>query len=125
MLLCLERPEAAGQSFNMAYAGSGVNATLFRKLATGREYDPSILSANTTDPTARLVFTLNGMALTDINAAVRSPTQLFALSGHADLADAVPEPATWILMLGGFAGLGFLARRRAARRRAAAFRPAG
>jgi PEP-CTERM motif-containing protein len=100
--------------------GSGVNAALFRGLATGREYDPSVLSANTTDLTVPLVFTLNGMALTDINAAIRSPTQLFAISGHADLADAVPEPSTWMLMLAGFAGLGFVARRRAARRRAAA-----
>jgi hypothetical protein len=100
--------------------GSGVNAALFRELTTGREYDPSVLSANTTDPTAQLVFTLNGMALTDINAAIRSPTQLFAISGRADRADAIPEPATWILMLAGFAGLGLVARRRAARRRTAA-----
>jgi hypothetical protein len=98
--------------------GAGVNAALFRELATGREYDPSVLSANATDPTAQLVFTLNGMALTDINAAIGSPTHLFAISGHANLASAVPEPSTWILMLGGFAGLGFAAFRRAVGRRA-------
>jgi hypothetical protein len=98
--------------------GSGASAVLFGRLATGREYDPSVLSANAADPTAQIVFTLNGLALTDINDAVRSPTHLFAISGHAD--PAVPEPSTWVLMLAGFAGLGFAARRRAARRRAAA-----
>lgn len=100
--------------------GSGANAVLFGRLATGREYDPSVLSANAADPTAQIVFTLNEMALTDINAAIGSPTHLFAISGHADLAGAVPEPSTWVLMLAGFAGLGFAGRRRAARRRAAA-----
>jgi len=100
--------------------GSGANAVLFGRLATGREYDPSVLSANAADPTAQIVFTLNEMALTDINAAIGSPTHLFAISGHADLAGAVPEPSTWVLMLAGFAGLSFAARRRAARRRAAA-----
>lgn len=99
-------------------SGSGVNATLFRALATGREYDPSILSPNIGAPVTPLAFTLNEFALTDINAAIRSPSQLFAISGHADLADAVPEPSTWILMVAGFVGLGFVARR-GARRRAA------
>ena len=31
---------------------------------------------------------------------------MFAISGHADLADAVPERSTGILMFAGFAGLG-------------------
>lgn len=99
----------ATQRISQLQTGSSPNTALYRDLAAGPEYDSSILSANTTDPTAQLVFTLNGMALTDINAAIRSPTQLFAISGHADLADAVPEPSTWILMLASFAGLGVLA----------------
>ena len=92
--------------------GSSVNATLFRDLATGPVYDDPILSPNTAEPMTELAFALKGSALTDINAAIRSRTHLFAISGHADLANAVPEPSTWILMLAGFAGLGFLARRR-------------
>src|SRR5579864_8079311 len=86
--------------------GSGANAALFGRLATGREYDDPILSPNAIEP---IRLTLNGLALTDINDAIGSPTHLFAISGHADLAETVPEPSTWILILAGFAGLGFAA----------------
>lgn len=100
--------------------GSAVNATLFYELAKGPIYDDPILSPNTAGPMAEVAFALNGSAVADINAAIRSQAHLFAISGHADLADAVPEPSTWILVLAGFAGLGFAARRRIAGRRGAA-----
>lgn len=107
--------------------GSSPNANLYQQLQTGPQYDDPILSANTANPMAQLVFTLDGSAVTDINAAILNRT-MFAIAGHADLASetlasSVPEPPTWILMLAGFAGLSVVARRLAARRRAAA--PAG
>ncbi|MGH6797925.1 MAG: PEP-CTERM sorting domain-containing protein, partial [Roseiarcus sp.] len=113
----------ATQWITQLETGSSPDATLFHDLATGPEYDLSTLSANTTDPMAPLMFALNGSAVTDIKAAIQNRS-MFALSGHADLAsgllaDPVPEPSTWVLMLAGLAGLGVVARQ-AARRRAAA-----
>ena len=101
----------------------GSNPDLYNELATGPEYSRTVISANT-DPTALLTSSLNTLAVADINAAIQGRS-MFAMSGHAALAsgllaNSVPEPATWILMLAGFAGLGALAHRRAARRRPAA-----
>ena len=79
-------------------------------MATGPEYDPSILSANTTNSMAQLTFMLNGLALTHINSAIQNRTMMFAISGHADPA---PEPSTWVLMLIGLAALGCVGYRRA------------
>ena len=89
---------------------------LYAALKTGRVYDDPILSPST-DPTTPLSFTLNSQALYDINGAIANHTFMFAISGHADLANSVPEPSTWMLMLAGFAGLGVVAHR-AARRQA-------
>ena len=65
-----------------------------------------------------LMFVLNGAAVGDINAAIQTKT-VFALAGQVSAAS-VPEPSTWVMLLAGFAGLGVVARRRAAKRRAAA-----
>jgi hypothetical protein len=96
------------------------NSKLFGALKTGRVYDDPILSPNTANPNPmeQISFTLNPYAIADINAAIGSPTRIFAIGGHADLASSVPEPSTWIMMLAGFLGLGVVGRRRAARRRA-------
>ena len=95
------------------------NSNLFGALKTGRVYADPILSP-TNNLTTPLSFTLNSKALYDINYAIQQGTRMFAIGGHADLASSVPEPSTWIMMLAGFAGLGVVGRRRAARRRAAA-----
>jgi hypothetical protein len=94
-------------------------ANLYDNLMSGPEYDPSPLFPTTHNTMGSLTFNLNGSAIADINAAIGSPTRLFALAGHAEPAVAVPEPSTWVLALAGFVGLGVVARRRAARRRAA------
>ena len=100
------------------------NTNLYDALAAGPVYDDPILTPNTTDPFQPLVFTLNESAIGDINDAIQNRS-VFAISGHAALPStvfvgSVPEPATWILMLAGFAALGSVAHRQAARRRAAA-----
>jgi PEP-CTERM motif-containing protein len=100
--------------------GFSPNNSLYHDLETGPDVDPTILSADTTNPTAPLAFTLNGLAVSGINAAIENRTMMFALSGHVDVAESAPEPSTWILMLAGFAGLGFVARRQATKRRAPA-----
>jgi hypothetical protein len=96
------------------------NSSLYGELETGPVYDDPIVSANTTNPMAQLAFTLNPSAVSDINSAIQNRTFMFALSGHADLASSVPEPSTWVLAIAGFVGLGVVARRQAARRRATA-----
>ena len=95
------------------------SSSLYQAVEKGSVYDDPILSP-TTNPTTPLSFTLNSQALYDINVAIQSPTMMFALSGHAVSASSVPEPSTWVLALAGFVGLGVVARRQAARRRAAA-----
>jgi hypothetical protein len=89
--------------------GCSPNTVLYHDLATGPEYDASILFANTANPTAQLTFMLNGLAVIDINSAIQNRTMMFAISGHADPA---PEPTTWVLMLSGFAALGYVRYRR-------------
>jgi hypothetical protein len=79
-------------------------------------YGTFSISENTSNPLAQLMFTLNEYAVNEINVQIQD-RGLFVVSGS--ITDA-PEPSTWVMMLAGFAGLGVLARRRAARRRAAA-----
>jgi hypothetical protein len=105
----------ATQWISQLEAGSSPNTALYDALETGADVDPTILSPNTTNPTAQLEFTLDESAVTDINTAIRNRTMMFALSGHAELADAVPEPSTWVLMLAGLAGLGLVASLKGAR----------
>jgi len=88
--------------------------SLYGELESGLVYDDPILYP-TTDPTVQFQFALDLRAVKDINTAISDHTPMFAISGHADLApgtvgSSVPEPSTWILMLAGFAGLGFVAR---------------
>ena len=95
----------ATQWISQLETGPSPNTALYHALATGPEYDLSILSANTTNPMAQLTFMLNGLALTDINRAIQNRTMMFAISGHADPA---PEPSTWVLMLIGLAAVGYV-----------------
>ncbi len=63
------------------------------------------------------MFALNELAIEDINDAIQSRSVMFTISGHADLVSSVPEPSTWVLILAGFLGLGFAARRHPALKR--------
>jgi hypothetical protein len=51
--------------------------------------------------------------ITSVTIAGDNPTFGFAIDNFTYSASAVPEPSTWAMMLLGFAGLGFAARRRA------------
>ncbi len=109
----------ATQWISQLESGFSPNPNLYHDLVTGAVYDDPILPPNANDPTAppTFTFTLGGSAVADINAAIQDHTMMFAVSGHAELANSVPEASTWILMLAGFAGVGVVALRRAARGR--------
>jgi PEP-CTERM motif len=94
------------------------NADLYNEMREGTVYGTFQLPPNSTNTVAQLIFALNSAAVTDIQAAVKNQA-MFAVAGYVD-PPSVPEPSTWVMMLGGFAGLGLVARRRAAKRRAAA-----
>jgi hypothetical protein len=96
---------------------SSPSASLYAALGTGTMYGMDLLTPNTSSLLAQaadIMISLNGAALLKLDAALGNK---FLISGSAT---PIPEPSTWIMMLAGFAGLGFLARRRAVRRRAAA-----
>jgi hypothetical protein len=57
------------------------------------------------------ILNLNSASLENCCGTSRS-TGLSGAVGEADLTTAVPEPATWAMMLLGFAGIGFMAYRR-------------
>ena len=97
------------------------NAALYANMVNGagaNSYGSFQVAENLTNSMTELMFVLNGSAVSDINAAIQTKT-VFALAGQVSAAS-VPEPSTWVMMLAGFAGLGVVARRRAAKRRAAA-----
>jgi hypothetical protein len=97
------------------------NAALYEQMMSGVSYGTFKLPENSTGVITQLVFALNTQGVSDVQAAARQRA-MFAVAGYVD-PPAAPEPSTWVMMLSGFAGLGFIARRRAARRRAAS--PAG
>jgi len=107
----LTSPDLGGSIlFTTVYAGlvNSANAS----------YGSFPISQNTTDPLTALTFTItDSAALAAINADVTDG--MFGVTGTVS-GGVVPEPSTWVMMLTGFAGLGLVARRRAARLRAAA-----
>jgi PEP-CTERM motif len=93
-------------------AADSPNPALYDQLGAGTPYDSaSIYKGNSA---SWLILTLNASAVNDIKGLIAAKKTQFAISGHAE---PVPEPATWIMMLAGFAGLGLAAYRRAARDR--------
>ena len=97
------------------------NAALYANLVKGVGtdfYGSFQVAQNTGSSMTELMLTLNAAAVGDINTAIKNKA-VFALAGQVSAA-AVPEPSTWVMLLAGFAGLGVVARRRAAKRRAAA-----
>jgi hypothetical protein len=97
------------------------NPALYEQMMSGVSYGTSPLPENSTGAITQLVFALNAAGVSDVNTAAKNRA-MFAIAGYVD-PPPVPEPSTWVMMLSGFAGLGFIARRRAARRQAAS--PAG
>ena len=97
------------------------NAALYANLVKGvgtDSYGSFQVAKTTGSSVSELMFTLNAAAVSDINTAIKSKT-VFVVAGQ--ISAAVPEPSTWVMLLAGFVGLGVVARRRAAKRRAAAF----
>jgi PEP-CTERM motif len=107
----------ATQLLSQIEAGSP-NLALYQQMMSGVSYGTFKLAAHTGNTVAQLIFALNAGAVTDINTAIKNQAA-FVVAGHVDPA-AAPEPSTWVMMLAGFVGLGVIARRRAAKRRAAA-----
>ncbi len=96
------------------------NATLYANLVAGATSDPyGSFQVDATNSVIDLMFGLGGSAVADINAAIGSKS-VFALAGQVSAAASAPEPSTWVMLLAGFAGLGVVAHRRAAKRRVAA-----
>jgi hypothetical protein len=98
------------------------NAALYANLVKGvgtDSYGSFQVAKTTGSSVSELMFTLNAAAVSDINTAIKNKT-VFVVAGQVSAA-AVPEPSTWVMLFAGFAGLGVVARRRAAKRRAAAF----
>jgi hypothetical protein len=95
------------------------NAALYANLVSGVGDSYGSFQVAKTSSVSKLMFTLNAAAVSDINTAIENKT-VFVVAGQVSAA-AAPEPSTWVMLLAGFAGLGVVARRRAAKRRAAAF----
>jgi PEP-CTERM motif len=97
------------------------NAALYADLVTTNTNSYGTFAiAPTSSPSTVLTFGLTGSALSDINTALAGQKNQKAPFVIAGKVSPVPEPSTWVMILAGFAGLGVIARRRAARCRAAA-----
>jgi PEP-CTERM motif len=92
------------------------NPTLYEQMMAGVSYGTFKLPENSTGLVKQLIFAFNDQGISDVQKAANQKAT-FAVAGYVD--PPVPEPSTWIMMLAGFAGLGVIARRRAAKRRAA------
>jgi PEP-CTERM motif len=116
----------ANLTLNLVGATQYANQLLTPPIQSSTLYNELVNRANTSygqfsladppNPLTQLMFTLNDAAVSEIKTQIQRKG-LFVVSGNVD---GVPEPSTWVMMLAGFAGLGVLARRRAARRRAVA-----
>jgi hypothetical protein len=91
------------------------NTALYTGLTTGPSYGSFALSPGESGETLTFALALTAAELTALNQdIVDGPV------GIGGSVSGIPEPSTWIMMLAGFAGLGYIAHRRAAKRRAAA-----
>ena len=101
------------------------NTNLYDELAAGLVYDDPILTPNTTDPFQPLVFTLNELAIRTLTTRSRTGAccDFRPCSRSIRPIWSVLCRAVDVVDLAGFAGLGSVAHRLAARRRAAAGAP--
>jgi PEP-CTERM motif len=97
-----------GGSISSLVAGTG-GLTAFNDLGSGTSY--GAFGYGPSDSYNSRTLTLNAAAVADIN---RSLGGNFALGGTLEPGVAVPEPATWAMMLLGFFGLGGALRARKA-----------
>ena len=96
-----------------------LNTALYAGLVSGPSYGSFALPNNTSSPGELLTLTITDpTALAAINQDIVDGTLGFG--GNISAAVGTPEPSTWVMMLAGFAGLGFVAHCRSAKRRAAA-----
>ena len=100
----------ATQAITQLASGISPNADLYAELGSGMKYGNYRIGAG--NSFSNLVLTLNAAAVSGINAEIqgKASARFFALSGTDAPA---PEPATWAMMLIGFAGLGLAAFRKA------------
>jgi PEP-CTERM motif len=87
--------------------GVSPSAMLYAELGQGVKYGSIVVDAG--NSLRSLVLTLNSAAVSDINKTIAGNKRAVAIAG---VAVGVPEPSTWVMILAGFAGLGFAATRR-------------
>ena len=104
---------------------SSPNTSFYDDIEGGEPY--TTYAIDPSSPTV-LDISLNGLAVRDINAAIQNGSGFFAIGGSVTpdppifsvppplpTPITVPEPSTWVMMLAGFAGIGFARRRRPAK----------
>ena len=119
---------SSGGSFAQT-AGTGYtfNGNMFTGLQGGASNIGNLLTFDTTglgDGTYGMTFTFNGYSaytgLNDLNLSPITVTVTAQVNGGGGTPGAVPEPATWAMMILGFGMIGGTMRRTTYRRRAAA-----
>ena len=105
----------SGPSAPFGFDGDGINAFTSFTSSTGDTTgyggpDATFINISLDTNTGTVVFGPNGIA-------GGGGTDIFSLEGQVNLStivvtSGVPEPSTWVMMILGFVGLGFLARRR-------------
>lgn len=91
------------QSVTIFYNGSPNGSTVFsNSVGTGENFYSG--KATGTDYFSKISFSTSNVGVTDLRQV--------RLGGVGPLAQALPEPATWLLMMIGFAGIGFAMRKR-------------
>jgi PEP-CTERM motif len=92
------------------YDGSSPNPTIYDALGVGGFGNFALTPG---ESNTKVSFTLNGAAVSAINADLDAGDTYFAVGGSVNASTAIPEPSTWAMMLIGFVGFGYWAYRKA------------